>query len=209
MPTVVVQRELADAMSEALLAELTPDHRAEGHHVSGLIKGIVDQNPMLVNKKNTGNYNPEDWAVQHRGPSNLFTMGLIFEELVLRVEAPKGLLRGWELPLRDGITGTPDGIHLEEQYIMESKLTWKSMRSGWPEDNWRYQTQVKAYLWNMGMDRARFWMLFVNGGYSRPPVKDGPLVTCTDITYTELELAENWQMLVNESLRQENERGPQ
>ena len=208
MSEVQERRDLADDMSERVLAELTPPHRAEGHHVSSLIAGIVGNNPMLVNKPNTGYYNPDDWAGQLRGPSNLFSMGLLWERLILEVEADKGLLPGWELPLKDGITGTPDGVHLEEEYIMESKLTWKSIRSGWPADNWRYMTQVQAYLYNLGWNRARFWIMFVNGGYSRPPVKDGPLVSCTDITFTDLELNENWRMLVNESLRQDNERGP-
>jgi hypothetical protein len=208
-PSVVEHRDLADKMSEELLAELTPDYRSEGHHVSGLIHGIVGQNPTLVGKPNTGYFDPNDWTQQLREPANRFSMGLLWEELIVKIEAKKGLLPGWELPILDGITGTPDGIHLEEEYIMESKLTWKSIRSGWPADNWRYTTQVMAYLYIIGWKTARFWMIFVNGGYSRPPVKDGPLITCTDITYTDLELAENWQMLVNESIRQENERGPQ
>ena len=149
MPEVQERRDLADDMSERVLAELTPPHRSEGHHVSSLIAGIVGNNPMLVNKPNTGYYTPDDWAGQLRGPSNLFSMGLLWERLILEVEADRGLLPGWELPLKDGITGTPDGVHLEEEYVMESKLTWKSIRSGWPADNWRYMTQVQAYLYNL------------------------------------------------------------
>lgn len=146
--------------------------------------------------------------------------GLAFEEaleemLVARFGHLLGGERPGEFQTESGLYYTPDLIIIpKSDYILgEIKLTWLScnecpispvMAARWGmQSNWdgedpditfppkfdKYFTQMKCYCYHLGILRARLLVCFVNGNY-RPP---RPMLLAWDFTFTEREVAEEWQ----------------
>lgn len=142
-------------------------------------------------------------------------MGLMFEEMLeqglarrlgeqlgerpgefhITVEGSKGPVRIYYTP--DLLFWEPDvGIRLGE-----IKLTWMSSREvprnagvdNFPPKFDKYFTQTKAYCFAIGATHARLYIMFVNGDY-RPPT---PELLAWDVEFDEIELQENWSMLMN------------
>lgn len=92
---------------------------------------------------------------------------------------------------RDGIVGSPDGINFMSGRLEEYKVTWKSSNNS-PEDNWRWMTQIKAYLKLTGLSECLLRVLYVMGNYKG----SGPQYREYLLSFTEEEIEENWEMLV-------------
>ena len=84
----------------------------------------------------------------------------------------------------------PHGVYplVDEEY----KATWRSIRQP-PEENWYWMTQFKSYDYMFGVPVTVLRVLYLNGNYKG----SGPLDEAFRIEYTERELLENWQMVVN------------
>lgn len=97
----------------------------------------------------------------------------------------------WSL---DGITGSPDLVRVSDWCLIETKATWRGLRK-WEhlEKNfWAWLVQTKGYCSMIGTNRCEIHVFFVAGDW-RPPM---PTVRSIAIKYTDLELEENWFMLV-------------
>lgn len=105
----------------------------------------------------------------------------------------------WE---RDGVKCSPDLINVNDWILGETKFTWKSskhietMKDG-TGPLWIWLVQMKGYCYVIGTQHARLWAFFVNGDYRNMQ----PQLHVLDITFTELELRENWNMLLNHARR--------
>lgn len=100
---------------------------------------------------------------------------------------------------RDGIVCSPDGVGIFEESVTfslavneEYKATWKSLKNP-PEDNWYWMCQFKSYCYVIGVNVTILRVLYINGDYRG----SGPTYRVFKITYTDQELEENWQMIVN------------
>jgi len=62
-----------------------------------------------------------------------------------------------------------------------------------PQDRFYYMTQIMGYCRMIGCLNGRLLVGYANGNYS-PTL---PNATCVDFEFTQLELDENWLMVVN------------
>lgn len=96
---------------------------------------------------------------------------------------------------RDNVFGTPDGVNLRTfpRVIHEVKLTWKSIRHAITDARfWMYLAQLKAYCYMCGTSLAVLHIYAVNGDY-RGFI---PQTRVYELVFTELELIENWELLM-------------
>ena len=94
----------------------------------------------------------------------------------------------------DGIYMTPDGYDTHENVLEEWKCTWKSSNN--PIEGpkfWRYWTQCKAYCRVLGTKQVRLRVLYLMGNYRG----GGPHATTYSSTFSDKELDNNWEMIVN------------
>lgn len=106
----------------------------------------------------------------------------------------------------EGIAFSPDLFIYDDVkglILGEIKCTWMSGRelprepaNGFPPKFDRYTTQMQAYCFNLGTPHARLFIFCVNGDYDRAKGV-APELHCFDITYTQRELRENWELLMN------------
>jgi hypothetical protein len=83
--------------------------------------------------------------------------------------------------------------------VVELKFRWMA---SWKFDQlekyfWLEVTQVKGYCHMTGSTEAELWVFFVNGDY-RPP---RPTVRGVLLEFTEQELLESWQVILNHARR--------
>jgi hypothetical protein len=99
----------------------------------------------------------------------------------------------------DDIAMTPDGFDAEALRLEEYKFTWYSMKK-WldptiRESHFRHWFEAtKGYCRALGVRTVRFYIAFAGGDYSWKP-GGGPQVRVFDVTYTEEELEDNWDMI--------------
>lgn len=100
---------------------------------------------------------------------------------------------------RDGVVCSPDGVGVFENVVTaalvvneEYKATWKSLRNP-PEDNWYWMCQFKSYCYVLNVNTTILRVLYINGDYRG----SGPVYRVFKIVFTDQELAENWQMILN------------
>lgn len=139
---------------------------------------------------------------------DLFSKGKGWPERELNLAAEVGFTweRMAELALRDrlgwrpeemqldGVWMSPDYIYLDDViHLRELKATWKSIKNSAPSDVIKWMMQTKAYCKNVGTHFCNFYVLNINGDY-RPPM---PQFNAYAIEFTQRELDENWQMLLN------------
>lgn len=178
------------------LVESGPPRTTDRAHVSQIVRGLVALTDGVKEDDDPREGDPGLWSrLKVR-----FGIGFIWEELLSMAYAWMCGNRPGEFEL-DGIVGSPDGIDWtgDVPVVEEYKCTWKSScRSGTkdpnpPTDNLRYMLQVKAYCRMVETTRARMRILHVNGNYrDREPV-----YRVWEIDFTPLEIAENWEMMVN------------
>lgn len=160
--------------------------RSKGLHVSEIYKDLMhDLEPKRF--KNDGQYNYEKLEV-----------GLSFETMLeqgIQQRLFPDLVRPGEIISDEGIAMSPDGLTFDPLTVHEFKATWMSSRQGIEHDKFYvWFVQMKAYCREMGTPYARLWVLFVNGNYVQPYK---PLLCAWDFRFTQQELDENWQMLIN------------
>ena len=169
--------------------------RSPGLHVSHIIKDIMKEVEPERFKDRTGEEMP--WA--------LMEMGFVWEEvlslgLISRYRKSKETIiyqPGEVMLMMDNTPCymTPDGYHIEDDCIEEYKFTKSSARREIDEPffaHWIMQTM--AYCKAMDCTVSRFRVMFVNGDYRE---SRNPIVRVWNVTFTERELKENWEMLTN------------
>ena len=119
-------------------------------------------------------------------------VGFLWEDVLTRSLADHCSERPGEVEL-DGIVGSPDGYDKSTGILDEYKCTWKSINNAHPENVWKWMTQVKGYCKMLGTNTVRFHILYIMGNYRG----SGPLYRSYLFTFTDIEIEENWSMLVN------------
>lgn len=138
----------------------------------------------------------------------LLELGLEFESIL--EQSLKSRLTGvgercGEFTTEEGIIYSPDLIIFNgHTRLGEIKLTFMSSRempvevtdAGFPAKFDKWLVQMKAYCYNLELNYARLYALFVYGDYDRSKGPN-PQFRAWDIEFTARELKENWQMLMN------------
>ncbi len=135
--------------------------------------------------------------------------GLVFEN-VLEQRLPAlqfvsfrkfATVRPGEIVSDEGIYMSPDGVNPVLCAGEEYKATWKSCRHGlvdefgMPLQNFiGWFIQMKGYAKWLGVRRYLLRVLFVNGDYTQPL---SPKFLSWDIEFTDDEIEENWNTLIN------------
>lgn len=171
-----------------LLHILNPDRdkdtRSPGLHLSAIVRDLL----VRMEPKKYSDNTVSD-PVLFRWES-----GFVWEELWSRaLLRAQGFFIQPEIIL-DGIYMTPDAVDPKTEELWEFKFTWKKYAldpalEG--EKFWSWFVQMKAYLWGLGLRRARLVVLFANGDYKGT----GPLPLVRRYEFTKQELKENWRML--------------
>ena len=171
--------------------------RTAGLHVSQIIGDLlVSMDPDTYGKNDA---NEGKWMN--------FLAGLVFERALELAWLDKEiednhrpeLVRPGEVE-RDGILGTPDAFDTRLGRPEEYKCTKKSCRQEITDPKfWHYFVQLKAYVYMLGCNSGVLWVLFVNGNYSNDDndPESSYVIKGWEMEWTDLELEENWTMLVN------------
>lgn len=187
-------------LAELVLRPRPSTGRERGVHLSGIIQAMLKR---IDPKKYAGPRDPIRMGTYIAG-------GLAFEQILedairqalfgtLQIERPPSM----EL---DGVHMNADGISVElrhwelhpepEPYVMvhEFKMTWMSSREFPHNDKfWKYFTQIKGYCKLFDTTLARLWVYWVNGDYSTHQ----PVLMAYDLVFTQREIDDNWNMLLN------------
>lgn len=163
-------------------------------HVSNIIRDIL-------NTLYPGTRNPYDdlSPSEKQRLGNYASVGWAWEEIIRRGILDAGWMPGdagryisaGEMEL-DGIYGTPDWFDATDWSIVEFKATWRSSRRPLDPDFWHWLVQIKSYCRMAGTQRAVLYVFFVNGDYR----ESGPELRAMVLEFTELELQESWEMMV-------------
>lgn len=164
-------------------------------HVSNIIRDI--ENTCLkpgqrkpydqlsdAEKKRMGNYTSVGWAWEEVIRAAILASGYGPYADTERFVTPG------ELSL-DGIFGTPDWIDTHDYCVEEFKATYRSSRRPLDPDFWHWLVQIKSYCHLIQCTWARLRIFYVNGNYR----ESGPQYKCFRLSFSELELQENWGML--------------
>jgi len=175
-----------------------PSDRTLGIHLSDIYSDIAVSSGM------------DSFSKEGGVPNLRMEMGFIWErtlEAEFKKRAmqpdPSGpeIIRVGEIVV-DGIPMSPDGICLDPWKLCEYKLTWMSSNRD-PQDNWRWMTQIKGYLYGVSVffDRLTtecdLHVLYVNGDYRN----SGPEYWCYELRFSSTEIEETWNMLYNHAKR--------
>ena len=175
--------------------------RRSGLHLSALVKAAVQAD---TGKKLESIEGEQDGVRRMMGFLWERALEYAFTEYM---EAERKTVRKQVHAEFDGVLGTPDGIHLKDNVLEEYKCTWRSMRR-WnedPEENFQYWfMQVKGYLHMLGLKRVRFFIFWVNGDYTYKK-GGGPQVTTQEFEFTDDELSDNWDLLIAQRTKVQEE----
>jgi len=128
-----------------------------------------------------------------------FEKGYLWEVALSRAFGEKAAHRIGEVEL-DGIIGSPDGVIYEAPgdepnwtlsnvvLLEEYKCTAISSNKS-PTDNWKWIMQVKGYCKMLGATKCIFRVLHVRDFV--------PMYKPWELTFTQAELDENWQAILN------------
>lgn len=153
--------------------------RSTGLHVSQIINHIAVSSGL----QKANDFDDEDLGM-------FASIGRLWERTLAEIMfPPPRYQRPGELEF-DGVFGSPDAVDSDDCCLMEFKCTWRS--SSRPiETFYKYKWQVAAYCHMLGITKCRLYVLFICGNW-KPPV---PQYKAWEITFTERELRENWDML--------------
>jgi len=159
--------------------------RSEGVHLTEIIRDIMETTGMSKTQSGGG------WASKQLDMAA--EVGFMWEELLSQVLKERLPCRLGEIKL-DGISMSPDGVDIEDSdmFLCEYKCVWASSRHS-PADNWKWMTQVKGYCKALGVARVKMFILYLNGGWDGK----GPDWKGYVLTFTPLEIQENWSMIIN------------
>lgn len=101
----------------------------------------------------------------------------------------------------DGVIGSPDNLRVDPWRVIETKCTWKSVRK-WdtcPMEKWFWvwTVQVKGYCRMVGTREVELYAMFTNGDYRG----SGPQTRAVLMKFEQLEIDENWGMLMGHAKR--------
>jgi len=162
-------------------------NRSPGLHVTDIIKDIMDQSGML------SSIGGNSW-----GPNQLWLageVGFMWEEIfssALKARLPN---RIGEIEV-DGVIMSPDGLDVEPWELWEYKAVWSSSKRK-PVDIWKWMTQVKAYCKGLGTLKVKMAILYLMGDWKGA----GPEYRGFEISFTPLEIQENWEMIIGHAER--------
>lgn len=130
-------------------------------------------------------------------------LGFIWEDVLGNTLADRALfqhIRPGEIEC-DGIVGSPDGIGEDPKREFafadhEYKCTWRSTNKT-PDVVDYWMMQFKGYCYMMTTPCCIVWALHINGDWKFNNKK--PVMLPYRIVFTENELWENWQMVLNNS----------
>lgn len=197
-----------DILTPTILPPTGPP-RSPGVHVSRVIRAIAVLNKTLkpeylesldlVDRQSGEWWNTLDQPTQVR-----MLMGLAWEDTYIRTQLPEVVHQPGEMCV-EGVYMTHDGEGLEtvlsergENLVValhEVKLTYKSWNTVKNlTAQWMWLAQVKAYCRGLGTRLAYIHVLCVAGDYSYPLM---PVVRIFRITFTEDEIAENWDIITS------------
>lgn len=171
-------------------AQSAQGERTPGIHVSDIIRTIM----MTLEPKRFAAQNKDKPPVERMAP------GVIWEQLLedamskLAVaDKSMHLVRPGEV-VQDGIILTPDAISITEWLVHEFKFTWMSSNGAIDHKKFfHWMLQLKAYCYALKTRQARLHAFFVMGDYAG----SGPQTLAWNVKFTQLELDETWQMLLN------------
>lgn len=128
-------------------------------------------------------------------------IGILFEGMLEEALVRKyATVRPAEIIL-DGVFMSPDGVNPNELAVEEYKSTYMSCSKGLVDEygaplakfiHWFFQ--MMGYCKGLDVLRAILRVLYLAGDYSRPI---GPRFQSYLIEFTQVEVDENWQMLLN------------
>ena len=191
-----------DIQGGVLGSDMASSPRPDGLHLSSIIRYMTRPKAKPGDKEPTGWYRETG-----------FIWEMMLEKVFKRRMQHHRRTRINQLAFeRDGIHMTPDGLVYDgpshrgfetEDYIEEYKATWRSMRHigvapGYTEfgvEFWPWHIQTMGYCRAAGVTRADFYILFMNGDY-KPMIPDACYIS---MRYSEQELEENWEMVLNNS----------
>lgn len=145
-------------------------------------------------------------------------VGLLFERAVElawadrehEVDGGVDLIRPGEIGPVDGIIGTPDAFRIADLGVprkqgrpAEFKCTKKSCRQPITDKKfWHYWVQLKAYAYMLGVNSGELHILHVMGNWARDmnDPENGYIIKSWEDDWTDLELQENWAMLVKHAV---------
>jgi len=97
---------------------------------------------------------------------------------------------------KDGIRMTPDALVVDEGVVESYKSTHRKMpktQDEFEEKFWKWVAQEASYCYLLGVDTARWIVLWNRGDYG---AERGPVVMQATMTWTPEELAERWKVIV-------------
>ena len=161
------------------------EEREEGLHLGEVIKSLMSSSGLGY--KGKGFTDMELTA----------EIGLLWERILGKVMAEKYAMRPPQIQV-DGIWMSPDGIGPDPReevplVVEEYKAAWASIRRS-PADNFYYMCQVKAYCYALGTNVAVMRIFHVMGNYKG----SGPMYRVARIVFSDLELKQNWDMMLRE-----------
>lgn len=163
--------------------------RTQGVHLTDIIRDIMESSGM--SKTISG----ASWG---RDQLNMAAeIGFLWEDVLEMALKERLPCRIGEIEV-DGITMSPDGIeeYEGEAILSEYKLVWSSSNRN-PADNWKWMAQTKGYCYGLGLRRVRMYNLYLNGDWRGT----GPKPKGFLIDFTDLEIQENWEMIVGHARR--------
>jgi hypothetical protein len=173
-----------------VMPNLLPMVRTPGTHVSALIHEIC---------LTLGHYKDDG------GEPNMARMelGNCFEHALiqrLELDDPDRYVRIGEIEC-EGLYGTPDLIDVIDECDDEVKCTFMSSKNGpGSEKFYKYETQLKAYLYMLGWNKGRLHVLFVKGDYTWTPAGE-PQYRQWEYIFSQAELDANWSTLKQQAAR--------
>ena len=122
-----------------------------------------------------------------------FEKGWLWEEALSQAFAKKGAKRIGEI-LEDGITMTPDGVSFDgDDFVVEEYKCTALSADKPPTDNWKWMMQAKGYCKALGAFKCIFRVLHHMDIMWHPGRAYGTFL----LTFTQRELDENWEAVVN------------
>jgi len=172
------------------------EQRSEGLHLTRVIYDI--QKELGWDYKGEG-FQDRDFTMD---------LGFVWEEVLSHSWALRhNAVRPGEVT-KDGIIGSPDGMGPRHDVVTktgevkvpaskriilyEYKLTWKSINHS-VIDDWYYMTQGKSYCHMLGLKECIWHVGHLMGDYKG----SGPLYRQCWVKFTDRELWNNWEMIVN------------
>ena len=183
-----------------LSSDLKPTGNRDGLHLSA----VLDRMAKGMGEKP---YPPSD-------PTVRFTAGFVYETAVEYMMAGMTIDEAMDLAFkrhmialrtgvstqvhleRDGIRATPDAFNPTAGEVESYKNTWRKLPSTEEEFTtkfWRWCWQESAYAYLLGVDTARWIVLWNCGDYKSVR---GPVVMQATAVWTPEELAKNWRVVL-------------